>query len=191
MFVTGNTADGLAGSGGGVLNLGTLTAINSTFAGNVANRAGGAIETVGGTNVMLDRVTIGTNADGTDDAAEANSVAGAGANPGNGGGLHIGGDGVVTISDSSIRGNAAVEGGGLWNSPAGTLTVTRSLIADNTATTGGGVYNEADAAGAGGMVALGQHDDLRQHRDRQRRGRVHRRRRCFARLGDDCTQHRG
>ncbi len=154
VLVAGNTADGLAGSGGGVLNLGTLTAINSTFAGNVANRAGGAIETVGGTTVTLDRVTIGTNADGTDDAAEANSVAGAGANPGNGGGLHIGGDGVVTINDSSIRGNAAVEGGGLWNSPAGTLTVTRSLIADNTATTGGGVYNEADNTGAGGTVSL-------------------------------------
>ena len=153
VVLSGNVADGAAGSGGGILNEGILTATDTRFFGNSAVRAGGGIETTGGTDVTLTRVTIGTDGNGTDDDIEGNVATGEGA-PGNGGGLHIGGDGMVTIADSSIRGNNAVEGGGLWNSPAGTLTVTRSLVADNAAGAGGGVYNEADQTGGGGTVSL-------------------------------------
>ncbi|WP_186775145.1 beta strand repeat-containing protein [Allorhodopirellula solitaria] len=131
--ISDNVADGTSGSGGGVLNNGgTLTIDNGTIlSGNRANRAGGGIETAGG-DVTLDDVILRDNTVNTE---------GATGNPGNGGGLHIGGEGVVTITNSTVTGNSAVEGGGLWNSGAGTLTVDSSTVADNAADDGGGVYS--------------------------------------------------
>ncbi len=141
--ISNNIADGTAGSGGGILNLGgTMTVTGGQISGNTANRAGGGIETAGGT-VALTGVTLGSDGDGTNDDREGNSVA-ENAAPGNGGGLHIGGSGVVTISGGSVIGNSAIEGGGLWNSPTGSLSVDSTMIADNTAIRGGGVYQEGN-----------------------------------------------
>ncbi len=131
-----NVADGASGSGGGIFNAGTLTVTDSSIGGNTANRAGGGIETIGGTSVTLTRTGLVGNEVG--DA------------PGNGGGLHAGGNAVVSIAESSITGNTATEGGGLWNSAAGTMTVTRSLVAGNSADAGGGIYNDGD----GGTITL-------------------------------------
>ncbi len=132
--ISGNVASGTAGSGGGILNLGgSLTITDSIITGNAANRAGGGIETAGG-SVEMTNVTLGTEGSG-------NSVAENPA-PGNGGGLHIGGAGVVNITDGSVVGNAAVEGGGLWNSGSGTLVVDGTTISGNTAVRGGGVYQD-------------------------------------------------
>ncbi|MGQ0617118.1 MAG: CSLREA domain-containing protein [Acidimicrobiia bacterium] len=131
--VTGNTADGAAGSGGGILNdEGTLTVGQTLLSSNRAPRAGGGIESNVGTNT-LDRVELVGNATG--------------AAPGNGGGMHITGAGNATITRSNVNANtAAKEGGGLWNG-AGTMTVEASRITANTASGtvaddgGGGVFN--------------------------------------------------
>ncbi len=67
--------------------------------------------------------------------------------PGNGGGIHIGGDGSLRIRFGSVSGNSAgSEGGGIWNA-SGTLDITGTIISDNTASGddadqgGGGLYN--------------------------------------------------
>ncbi|TWU46160.1 Dockerin type I repeat protein [Rubripirellula tenax] len=65
------------------------------------------------------------------------------ANPGNGGGLHISGNGVVRINDGTVSGNfAAGDGGGLWNSSTGNLIVDKTVINGNSAFDGGGVYSD-------------------------------------------------
>ncbi|GAB3678379.1 beta strand repeat-containing protein [Salinisphaera aquimarina] len=141
--IVNNQATGTSGSGGGVLVSpgATLNVTDSVIAANTANRAGGGIENADGT-VALTRVTLGgSNSDFANNA---------GANPGNGGGLHTGGAGVVTVTRSSVGYNMAMEGGGLWNSGAGTLVVDSSTVANNSAGTGAGVYLD----GAGGTITL-------------------------------------
>ena len=158
-----NEASGTSGSGGAILNnLGMLTVTDTRFVGNTSNRAGGAIEdragsTATGSMVVLRGVTMERND--------------AGANPGNGGGLHISGAGRVLADSSIVRQNtAANEGGGLWNSGVGSLEVTYTTVAANTATDGAGVYQQMgddgitlisnstlsgnQASGAGGGLAL-------------------------------------
>ncbi len=80
--VSENTATGTAGSGGGLLNKGTLEVTGTTFDANTSVRAGGAIETTDATTVTLRDVVLTGNDTG--------------ASPGNGGGLHITAAGVVT-----------------------------------------------------------------------------------------------
>ena len=138
--VTNSVANGISGSGGAIL-VGTdasLTATLSTFSGNRANRAGGAIEVVAGTTTMLTNVNLLNNNAG---------VAPATAAPGNGGALHVTGNATVTITNGSVNMNtAASEGGGLWNG-TGTMTVNGTTIDGNTAAGvaadngGGGIYN--------------------------------------------------
>lgn len=139
VVITGNMALGTAGSGGGILNFGGILNITrGVINNNEASRAGGGIEdnsnSAGGTTtVNISEVTI-----------DSNTV---GATPGNGAGIHIGGDGTTTISLSTISNNtAAKEGGGLWNSTSGTLNVENSTVSGNTAngaeTGGGGVFTQ-------------------------------------------------
>ena len=145
-----NQATGTSGSGGGLLNNnGTLTVSNSVFMNNSANRAGGGIEDA---NVRSEA--------GQDDVSIDDTVFmgnDAGANPGNGGGLHIGGPGSVMVTMSTFTDNTAVEGAGLWNSGAGTLTVMTTSVMDGTATRGGGLYQSGTAStGVGGTLELVQ-----------------------------------
>ncbi|WP_051062169.1 right-handed parallel beta-helix repeat-containing protein [Ilumatobacter nonamiensis] len=135
--ITHNTALEGAGSGGGILNEnGSLTVVGSDISRNSSARAGGGIETVGGT-VDVDRVVFDRNATGSE--------------PGNGGALHISGPGSVDVNGSQVTGNfAANEGGGLWNSTVGTLTVTASDITDNevgVAENGPNVFQQAPLEG--------------------------------------------
>ena len=144
--VTNNEASGTSGSGGGILNAlatigeedfaGTLRVNDATIANNTAMRAGGGIEDASGAasaffvyNARVDSNTVMTN-------------------PGNGGGIHIGGDGNSNITLGSVSGNTAgAEGGGLWNG-IGTMTVRRVVIDGNVASGddatqgGGGLYND-------------------------------------------------
>ncbi|NDI98071.1 T9SS type A sorting domain-containing protein [Flavobacterium sp. LaA7.5] len=132
-----NTASGTSGSGGAILvgTGGNVTIVGSTITDNMASRAGGGIESNSG---AMGTVTL-TNVN-----LDANET---GANPGNGGGLHITGAGNATISGGTVNNNvAAAEGGGLWNG-SGTMTVTGTTISMNTASGngadqgGGGIYN--------------------------------------------------
>ncbi|WP_422677965.1 right-handed parallel beta-helix repeat-containing protein [Blastococcus brunescens] len=129
-----NVADGEAGSGGGILNNGgTLVVERTALRGNDAQRAGGGIEAAAG-DTTVSRSDITGNETGP--------------NPGNGGGVHLGGDGVVRLDRSSVtRNQAAGEGGGLWNSEAGTFTVTRTDIRNNSAPVGPDVYQDGNGDG--------------------------------------------
>jgi len=132
--IKNNEANGTAGSGGGILNdIGaTLTIVDTEITGNTSNRAGGGIENNAGT-VNLENVTLNGNTTFTA--------------PGNGGGLHVSGAGLVTIVDGEVNDNiAGSEGGGLWNGTA-TMSINGTTISRNTASGastdngGGGIYN--------------------------------------------------
>ena len=138
-MITNNSATGEAGSGGGILNSfnGTLTINNSTVSSNTANRAGGGIEDASGT---FSRFYI------INSRIDSNDVVGA---PGNGGGIHVGSDGDLTVLRTSFSNNTATgEGGALWNG-SGSMDINEVTITDNSASGaaadqgGGGIYNEA------------------------------------------------
>ena len=130
-----NKASGESGSGGGILNNGGDLKVRFTSVrGNRSNRAGGGIEVVAGMTTVDDSY-LGRNHTG--------------ANPGNGGGLHVTGEGTVNVHGSTVGRNvAAAEGGGLWNSAVGTMTVRDSFVQRNEARGddadmgGGGIYND-------------------------------------------------
>ncbi len=134
---TDNRALGASGSGGAIYSNGAVVTVdNTTFTGNRSQRAGGAIETVGGT---VD-VTGGSFAGNT-----------AGANPGNGGAIHGGGATAVTVRNSAAMRNRANEGGAYWISGSGTLTLMGGSLMTNLAEGddadkgGGGVYVDGGA----------------------------------------------
>jgi hypothetical protein len=136
--ITNNVADGASGSGGGILNLSIVEVTGSTITGNIANRAGGGIEAIAGTSTTLTNVTLNNNNAGVAPAVAA---------PGNGGGMHITGNGGLTLSGGTVNGNvAALEGGGLWNG-SGLMAISGgTFIRSNTASGpaaddgGGGIF---------------------------------------------------
>ena len=140
--IRANVATGASGSGGGILNAegGSLELYGTVLDSNRASRAGGGIEDISGaaTEVRLFDVRLVGNATG--DA------------PGNGGGLHVTGDGDVTVSGGAVRGNtAAAEGGGLWNGTGAMIVLDVDVIGnvasgDAADQGGGGIFN------AGGLV---------------------------------------
>ncbi|RDI06955.1 T9SS type A sorting domain-containing protein [Flavobacterium sp. AG291] len=135
--ITGNVADGAAGSGGGILNDvgGKVTINDAEITLNVSNRAGGGIEDNSGSAGFVNMTNVTLNNNTTN------------MSPGNGGGLHVTGAGMVTITGGTVSDNeAGAEGGGLWNG-TGTMTIEGTVIANNTASGagadqgGGGIYN--------------------------------------------------
>jgi parallel beta-helix repeat protein len=149
VIISNNSADGTAGSGGGIFSTaGTVSITSANLAFNDANRAGGGIEVIDGT-VSLTNVNLINN--------DAGSAAPA---PGNGGGFHATGTANVMISGGSVFGNVASrEGGGLWNS-TGTMTVSKgTLIQGNTASGdavddgGGGIFNNGGTVIVDGSLA--------------------------------------
>ena len=171
LLVTGSTrifsneATGVSGSGGGVFNAegGMLEMYGTRVDSNVANRAGGGIEDASGaaTTPKLSGLRLSNNVTGPDSAS---------ANPGNGGGLHISGDGDLDFQGGSVSGNyAASEGGGLWNSTGKLLVlgtrITGNVAAGDDATNGGGgafnngglleIQNDAELSGNSATGASG------------------------------------
>jgi hypothetical protein len=145
--ITNNLSTGASGSGGGLLSTaGDVSVSDSSFNGNSANRAGGAIELIDGTLTF-------TNSDMTNN--DVNGTAGTAA-PGNGGGLHVtGNSGLITISGSTVSGNeAAREGGGLWNQSGTFMNVDTTTIDGNSSfgtaidDGGAGIFNN------GGMLEV-------------------------------------
>jgi hypothetical protein len=142
--ITNNIADGASGSGGGILNLASVSITGATITGNRANRAGGGIEAGAGTSTTLTSVTLSNNNAGVAPAVAA---------PGNGGGLHVTMDGDVTITDSTIMQNvAALEGGGLWNGSGqmdigGNTSISGNVASGAAADDGGGGVFQTTGAG--------------------------------------------
>jgi predicted outer membrane repeat protein len=111
--------NGFSVDGGGIVNAGTLTLMNTTISGNEAQRFGGGILNVGVLTIKNSAITGNTTVD-------------------QGGGIaNLGGN--LTIRNSIIEANHTVEfGGGVYS--AGVLLVQNSTIADNKAGAGGGIY---------------------------------------------------
>ncbi len=143
--LSGNAASGTSGSGGAIFNAtgGTLQIATSMITGNTANRAGGGIETTAGSNASLTNVNV-----------NGNSLVNATASPGNGGGVHVGGNAVVAIVGGTVNDNQAVEGGGVWTSASGSLTIDGTMIDGNTAAAGGGIYNDVAATATNEVFGL-------------------------------------
>ncbi|MGB5941442.1 MAG: T9SS type A sorting domain-containing protein [Leeuwenhoekiella sp.] len=148
-----NFADGNGGSGGGILlaPLSTLQ-VQATdnnrviLANNGCNRAGGGIEdwSLNTTTTRLDYVDFIGNSAGSN---ILNSSFSPNPAPGNGGAFHVTGNGDVTLSNSTVRGNsAASEGGGFWNG-LGKMIMNSCYFKDNNAkgddadNGGGAIFN--------------------------------------------------
>lgn len=147
-YLGSNTADGVSGSGGGALNnTGSMVFSNSTLYGNRSQRAGGGVEAIAG-STTIERSSLKHNKTGD--------------NPGNGGGLHLTGEGTVEVSKSVLHQNrAGAEGGGLWNSASGTMRVQSTKFWGNVATGdaadngGGAVFNDGGSLTVDGSVLVG------------------------------------
>ena len=134
-----NRAMGTSGSGGAVFLNGaspvsrdSVVIEGSVFLNNTASRAGGAIENRDGA-LRIEDTDFDFNRTG--------------ANPGNGGAIHLSAAGTARVTGGEVTNNtAASEGGGFWNSSAqmrveGT-SFTGNRAAGNMASNGGGaLYN--------------------------------------------------
>ncbi len=116
-----NKASGTSGSGGAILvdSESTLSVTKATFTNNSASRAGGAIEDNSGSSTLTEIEDSDFIRNSTGDM------------PGNGGAIHITGDGDMNIFGGKFRRNTAVsEGGALWNG-VGTMYITEASVTDN------------------------------------------------------------
>ena len=127
------------GATGGGIESGTnatLTVVDCTLSGNAAAQ-GGAIDIgIGGSATLMDDILSGNTAPGTD------------AFSGNGGGISNAGN--LTLNDSTLAGNTAVNGGGIYN--VGWLTLSNATLFGNSAQSstalsveGGGIDNQGFA----------------------------------------------
>ncbi|MBR0238069.1 MAG: right-handed parallel beta-helix repeat-containing protein [Thermoguttaceae bacterium] len=161
--LTGNTAI----YGGGILvseSTATLTLTGSTLSGNTASFNGGGIANFG-TCTIAD-CTISNNSSTGSESTTYNSPGGAG----------IYNQGMMEVSNSSIKGNTSqYVGGGIYNRY--TLTVSNSIIHGNTASEGGGgFYNDGydnttvltinDCAITGNSVTNGYGGGIRNNGDK-------------------------
>ena len=161
-------------SGGGVVNSGTLTLINTTVRDSAATAGGGILNggtlTLNGSTVSGNRATmfggggILNSSDPTNGVATLtvvnSTVSGNVANGGGtGGGIQNSNfgsgmvTGVVTLTNVTVSGNTANAAGGVANSDAaagGTVTARNTIIANNTAIIGG-AGDDTD----GGVTAVG------------------------------------
>jgi hypothetical protein len=120
--VTGGNA---SGNGGGILNQGALTLVDSTVTGNAAQLPynGGGIYNGSGGTLALTRTTVSNNS-----------------TQNRGGGIEN--ESALTVTDSTIKGNSAQTGGGVSNNVNTPVLITGSTIDNNSASlNGGGVFN--------------------------------------------------
>jgi hypothetical protein len=195
VVVTGNTA---SADGGGVVfentvsTPWTLTVNNSVISNNHAGDAGGGIDTDGsgkvfinagtvitgntsvnqGAGIWLDAIQVGTVFQTANLTITGAVISDNTALQGLGGGIGNAGNGVVTITDSTVENNfTGVTGGGFGDENAlGTLVVQNSLFLDNSAVGNGGgiaaggptttitgseIKGNSSAANGGGIFANG------------------------------------
>jgi hypothetical protein len=152
-------ADYYDGTGGGVLNLGTLTISGCTLSGNIAG--GGTFFDGGGAVSNFGRLTVsgctlsGNFADANgggiyNDSGATLTVSGCTLSGNSadyfGSGGAIFNAGTLSVSNSTLSSNfAAYQGGGICNA-FGTATVSGCTLSGDSAGTGGGIYNAGTAA---------------------------------------------
>lgn len=136
--VSGNKSNG---SGGGVLNAGTLTVENSTISGNSAAYGGGVSS--GGTATITNCTISGNGAGATGPH---------GLQGGYGGGLNI--SGAVILSSDTISANHCLwDGGGM--DAGNTVSITNCILADNTSQTHPDTRDIAGIVQSGGYNLVG------------------------------------
>jgi hypothetical protein len=116
--------DGRAEFGGAISNEGNLTVRDSELRANWGEFSGGAIDNFGG-NVSIERSLLADNTTGEF---------------GFGGAISNDSGGVISVTDSTLRGNAADFSGGAIDN-IGTLTIVRSTLSGNSAEFGGAIEN--------------------------------------------------
>lgn len=139
------------GSGGAVLNEGTLTINNSTISGNTASYYGGGLFNRNNGTATLTNSTVSnnnaykgggfSNSSSSNITLMASTVSGNTAqssNDGYGGGIQNNGN--LTLTNSTVSGNSA-DGGGGGIINYGSATINNSTISNNQAPSVGGVYN--------------------------------------------------
>jgi hypothetical protein len=136
-----------AGSGGGVLNSGTLNITNCAFSGNSADSGGGIFNGVRATATV------------TSSTVSNNSAVSGGGGMQNNGTLNITGS---TVSGNAVSNNSASQtfgGGGIFNPSGGTLNVTSSTVSNNSASgllsVGGGIFNKGIGPGISSSILAG------------------------------------
>jgi fibronectin-binding autotransporter adhesin len=143
LTITGGGGD--IPSGGGILNLGKLTASDDTVTGNTQTVDGAGIYNGSGATLALTGTTV------SDDDTSS----------GNGGGIYNN-EGTVTLTGSTVEDDNAGDGlstgtgqgGGIYNY-TGTVTLTGSTVYFNAGTQGGGgIYNASASTSDGGSVTL-------------------------------------
>jgi hypothetical protein len=112
--------------GGGLFAVGDATVANTTFTGERAGFAGGAVEVVQLAASDTPSATL------TDSPIADSSAATAG------GGVAVGKAGTVTLTRSDITGGKAVSGGALWVQEGATASLDRSDLTTNRADGGNG-----------------------------------------------------
>ncbi|MCP4381976.1 MAG: hypothetical protein GY798_11290, partial [Hyphomicrobiales bacterium] len=114
--------------GGGVLNNGTLTMLNSTLSGNSGDYAGGGLANYG--TATLTNVTLAGNDSAT----------------GSGGGIANFNPGQLTMTNSTLSGNIADElGGGLWSGGTAATIVNTAIAGNHAGTAGPDIYTISGA----------------------------------------------
>ena len=155
--ITGNSTPSTGGGGGGVANFGQLIMVDSNVTGNTAVLGGGIYNLFGGVVTLTDctisgnfayvggggLLNYGASATLTDCTVSNNTILTGGVYNSGGGGIYNGGTSTLTLTGTTISGNASVgNGGGLLNANYSTATLTNTTISGNTASgSGGGVYN--------------------------------------------------
>jgi hypothetical protein len=128
----------------------TLTVTNSTFSGNTANGNGGALNNGVGSTMTITGTTFLGNSAGVSGGA-------------------IGNAGPLTLTNSTLTGNAAVlaRGGAIYNTSSVTTTLINTTIVGNSATTfGGGIFVNsgvivaANSIVGGNVVSEGSYADI-------------------------------
>ena len=123
-----------SGSGGGILNAGTLSLLSSNVINSAAYSAGGGIFNSG--TMTVNGCTLSGNSTSTDPFWG-----------GSGGGIDN--QGSLTVINSVLEGNSALQGGGIAN--FGSLVVANSSVSGSVE--GGGIFNFGTAAIIGSSVS--------------------------------------
>ena len=143
---------GMEGSGGGILNSGTLTVRHSTIErNNAASGQGGGIFNASGHLTVVDSMVSTNsagngggifNAYGTVSVIRCDFVGNSGGQYNYSGGAIANSGGRTTVTYSTFSKNTGLFGGGLSNYYQGTLRITHSTLVDNAAQyQGGGIFN--------------------------------------------------
>jgi filamentous hemagglutinin family protein len=151
--ITGSTlSDNSAAYGGGIYTDGesggdaAVTITDSTFSGNTAiGGTGGGINLDGGINGTSTVMITGSMISGNSSSVEGGGIYNYGESSGNG---------MVTITNSTLSDNSAPYGGGIYSDGESngsvTVTITDSTLSGNMATSGsgGGINNDGGSSGS-------------------------------------------